>query len=369
MRQSAVYARYESLVPIERFYTNSPTSALWECRDYAPSEAARNTNIPLICLPGLSGTCDVFWRVVLELVPRGVRIITVTIPPVWTVESFVDEFAAFLDRRRIRTAHLLGTNLGSLLAAAFYCARPTRVASLLLSSPFVDTQPFVDSAPALVRAGRLVLRTTPAVVVRRLVLSAFATPAGRAAEAATEYMCEEVERLTGAALASRLLLNCTPYFARPPMDPNAPEPARVTLLHAVDDPAVTPSMLDLAAATFASPQLRRAELKTGGAFPFLAAAADFAMHIVVHLRACDAAAEASGAAVPTHSFCDPPPAASLAPAPAAAPAAAASSGDSPGGGGGGGKGRGKKGGDGGGVELSAVVLPTPVLAPPAATEA
>lgn len=117
---------------------------------------------PLLCLPPISGTADVFFKQCLALSSRGYRVISVQWPVYWTHESWCQGLLQLLDHLGLERVHILGAALGGFLAQKF--AEMTRgcprVASLVLCNSFTDTDIFrcKDEASSLWLLPTLVLK-------------------------------------------------------------------------------------------------------------------------------------------------------------------------------------------------------------------
>lgn len=56
----------------------------WRIYDCGP----KTVRYPLICLPPVSGTADIFFRQALALSARGIRVILAEAPPYWSVKEW-----------------------------------------------------------------------------------------------------------------------------------------------------------------------------------------------------------------------------------------------------------------------------------------
>ena len=125
----------------------------WHVYDTGPVTTGRS---PLLCLPPIAGTADVFFKqclgergrglarpesvmnLVSALSARGHRVLSVSWPVYWTHEAWCHGLAQLLDQLGLERIHILGAALGGFLAQKF--AEVTRdcprVASLILCNTF-----------------------------------------------------------------------------------------------------------------------------------------------------------------------------------------------------------------------------------------
>merc|ERR1719203_1306166 len=156
------YKSFRSSVPLKRILVGDQASA-WQVYDSGP----RDSRIPLVCLPPISGSADVFFLQCLALSAQGYRVLSVEGPPLWTAEEWCSGFKDLLDHLALEKVHLFGAALGGFLAQKF--AEVTRdcprVASLILCNTFIDTAIFNFSDEATS------IWMLPALVLRRMVLT------------------------------------------------------------------------------------------------------------------------------------------------------------------------------------------------------
>lgn len=69
---------------------------------------------PLVCLPPVSGTADVFFKQVLGLASRGVRVIAAEPPPYWNMKEWCDGFKKLIDYLELDKVHIFGASLGKI---------------------------------------------------------------------------------------------------------------------------------------------------------------------------------------------------------------------------------------------------------------
>jgi len=230
----------------------------------------------LLCIPGASGTAEIFYRQMISLCPKGYRIISIQPAPYETHEGFCKGLERFLDKLGVVGVHIFGTALGGYLAQSFAQYRPARVLSLILNNTFSDTQYFYDNAPCA-----SMFSLMPEFMLKRILLANFPVNNLEADIAnSVDFMVEQLESLSQAELASRLTLNCTLGFLRP--NEVTLDQLNITIMDTMDDIALPEKLREEVYKFY--PNARQAQLKDGGNFAYLSRADEVNMHIQVHLR-------------------------------------------------------------------------------------
>ncbi|KAG6514163.1 hypothetical protein ZIOFF_024504 [Zingiber officinale] len=83
------YVYFKSQVPLHKI---SIGDKQWKYYDFGPKSVP-----PLICIPGIAGTADVYYKQILSVSKKGYRVISVDIPRVWNHVAWVHSFEKFLD--------------------------------------------------------------------------------------------------------------------------------------------------------------------------------------------------------------------------------------------------------------------------------
>jgi len=81
---------------------------MWKIFDAGP----KNVHTPLVFLPPVVGTADVYFRQLLALSTRGIRAISVEPAVYWSAEEWCEGFKRLLDHLDIDKVHLFGASLG-----------------------------------------------------------------------------------------------------------------------------------------------------------------------------------------------------------------------------------------------------------------
>ncbi|KAL3687904.1 hypothetical protein R1sor_014213 [Riccia sorocarpa] len=240
----------------------------WRYYDYGPK-----TVTPVVCLCGIAGTADVFYKQILSLSAKGYRVIAADAPAVRSHQEWVSSFEKFLDTLGAHHVHLYGTSLGGFLAQLFAQYRVRRVKSLLLSNTFLDTRAFHEGIK-----WASFISWTPEFVLKRYILSGIRDgPQEPLIADSIDFVVSQLETLTRDELASRLILNTTPTaVGQLPIPDSA-----ITIMDTNDYCAVPQVLKDQVSARYLG--ARRAHLKTGGDFPFLSRAGEVTLHLQLHL--------------------------------------------------------------------------------------
>ncbi|CDJ45000.1 hypothetical protein, conserved [Eimeria tenella] len=102
-----------------------------------------------------------------------------------------------------------------------------------------------------------------------------------------EFLIAQLETLTAAELAARLALHLS--LAPPPFVPHLAKRDCLLLLQTLDCNFAAAAAAAATALLQQYPEAKIAEMRSGGPFPFLAAADEVSMHLELHLRRCGAA--------------------------------------------------------------------------------
>ncbi|XP_068971919.1 maspardin-like [Bombus flavifrons] len=274
LSRSQEYLSFRSSVPLRKIVVDADGTKGWKVYDSSP----KTVKCPLICLPPVSGTADVFFKQVLGLAAKGYRIISAESPVYWNVKEWCDGFRKLLDYMELDKVHLFGTSLGGFLAQKFTEANAhcPRVVSLILCNSFTDTSVFNynDSAG--------VFWILPSLVLKKMLMGNFVTDKvdGEIVEA-IDFMVERLESLTQPELASRLTMNCVNCYVQPQKICHLP----ITIIDVFDEYALSNSVREEVYKCY--PNAKLAHLKSGGNFPYLSRAAEVNLHLQIHLRQFD----------------------------------------------------------------------------------
>eukprot|EP00759_Apiculatamorpha_spiralis_P030699 PhF_6_TR32341/c0_g1_i3/m.47943 len=117
---------YESFIawaPIFHVNTITPLPASWTYRQFIGTGNAKSSNPdrfthPIVCISGLHGDHDAFYRLFTSLAPKGYTLYSIdmpTIPSIKSEKDFCMCLDALLTQMGIRSAHFVGVHLGGFL--------------------------------------------------------------------------------------------------------------------------------------------------------------------------------------------------------------------------------------------------------------
>ncbi|XP_051561757.1 maspardin [Myxocyprinus asiaticus] len=271
IRVSPDYTWFRSTVPLKRIIVDDDDSKVWSLYDAGP----KSIRCPIIFLPPVSGTAEVFFQQVLALSGWGYRVISLQYPVYWDLLEFCDGFRKLLDHLQLDKVHLFGASLGGFLAQKFaeVTHKSPRVQSLVLCNSFSDTSIFNQTWTANS------FWLMPAFMLKKIVLGNFAKgPLDPKMADAIDFMVDRLESLNQSELASRLTLNCQNSY----VEPHKIKDVAITIMDVFDQSALSHEAKEEMYKLY--PNARRAHLKTGGNFPYLCRSAEVNLYIQIHLR-------------------------------------------------------------------------------------
>lgn len=265
------YNWFRSTVPLKKIIVDDDDSKVWSLYDAGP----RSVRCPIIFLPPVSGTADIFFHQILALTSWGYRVIALQYPVYWDHLEFCDGFRKLLDDLHLDKVHLFGASLGGFLAQKFaeYTHKSPRVQSLVLCNAFSDTSIFNQTWTANS------FWLMPSFMLKKIVLGNFSSgPVDPVMADAIDFMVDRLESLNQSDLASRLTLNCQNSY----VEPHKIRDIAVTIMDVFDQSALSTDAKEEMYKLY--PTARRAHLKTGGNFPYLCRSAEVNLYVQIHLR-------------------------------------------------------------------------------------
>ena len=237
---------------------------------------------PLLIISSIS--IDLFFRQFVSLCPKGYRIIAAEVSgvvidsyKVW-VRSLHD---LLLKKLRVPVVHILGFELGGLLAQMYAARYPQCVESLILINPFCSNKYFSKKLTSL---SKMTFSIAPLFLLKGNLLSGLPNDNLPPQVAASfDFVASCVDGMSRSELATQLaLLYAVPADA----DPVASVKDKVMIiLSAEDEPYRAYSGEVLEDIRKFYPDAQIAELKRGcGEFPQLTVADEVNMYIQIHLR-------------------------------------------------------------------------------------
>ncbi|XP_011300651.1 maspardin [Fopius arisanus] len=271
LSRSKEYQSFRSSVPLRKIVVDSDGAKGWKVYDSGP----KTIKCPLMCLPPVSGTSDIFFKQILSLTAKGYRVISAEPPVYWSVKEWCDGFRKLLDYLELDRVHLFGASLGGFLAQKFaevnsHCPR---VESLILCNTFTDTTVFSYNDSAAI------FWILPSLVLKKMLMGNFSTEKvdGEMVDA-IDFMVERLESLSQPELASRLTMNCVSSYVQPHKMGSVP----VTIIDVFDEYALSNVVREEMYKCY--PNAKLAHLKSGGNFPYLSRSAEVNLHLQIHLR-------------------------------------------------------------------------------------
>ncbi|XP_072942709.1 maspardin-like [Epargyreus clarus] len=274
LSQSSEYLSFRSSIPLRKVVVDSDGSKAWSIFDSGP----KSVSCPLVCLPPVSGTADIFYKQVMGLASRGVRVIAAEPPPYWNMKEWCDGFKRLIDYLELDRIHILGASLGGFIAQKFaeYTKNCPRVASIILCNSFTDTSVFEYNDSAAL------FWLLPSLVLKRMLMGNFtADKVDKRIAESIDFMVERLESLTQSELASRLTLNCAPGYVQPQLLKDMP----LTIMDVWDESALSSRVREDLHKSY--PQAKLAHLKSGGNFPYLSRSDEVNLYLLIHLRQFD----------------------------------------------------------------------------------
>ncbi|KAK1284965.1 40S ribosomal protein S13 [Acorus calamus] len=260
------YIHFKSLVPLHQI---SVGLKQWRYYDFGPKAVP-----PLVCLPGIAGTADVYYKQILSLSMKGYRVVSVDIPRVRNHHEWIQAFEKFLDTLNVHHVHLYGTSLGGFLAQLFAQHRPRRVKSLVLSNSFLETHKFSAAMP-----WSPIVNWTPSFLLKRYILTGIRDgPHEPFIADSVDFVVGQVEKLSREDVSSRLTLNVDATSVGSLLLPDS----FITIMDTNDYCAIPQQLKDEVIERY--PGARKAILKTGGDFPFLSRPDEVNLYLQLHLR-------------------------------------------------------------------------------------
>ncbi|KAL8270349.1 hypothetical protein Esti_005736 [Eimeria stiedai] len=354
------FKQFSGEVPAKQLPCRSSPRLLW--RWFEVGSAADPL---LILLHGVCGSAANFFQQLSLLRDKGFHVVSLQWPAFASLNSFLcglDEFVAGMHARDASTPtnssergsgarelHIMGSELGGLLALHYAAMRPQLVKSVILCNSFVSADLLWKANSSFRAMVAPFLSVLPHAALRKVVISHFLRPlkpvqvplASRASGASNEEECHDLQRafcsgepsmrqcagccddlrrstrseteivyqgtfllpqeslevknskefliaqldhLSAADMASRLSLSLSVQAAE--YVPQLDDGERLLILHTLDS-GLPPKTEEAIKSVF--PKAKVATMRTGGPFPFLAAADEVSMHIELHMRRCGAA--------------------------------------------------------------------------------
>lgn len=271
--QSQEYQNFRSTVPQQKIVVESTDEEdkIWTVYDAGP----KSVRCPLIFLPPASGTADIYFKQIVALSSLGYRVMSIEYPVYWTTQSWTEGFRKLMDHFMMDKVHIFGASLGGFLAQKFgeYTHKNPRVHSMILCNSFTDTSVFQSTMASNF------YWMLPGFALKQMILGNYCkTNIDPDILDSIDFMVERLESIGRAEIASRLTLNCSENY----VEPQNLRGVNITILDVFDPSAISDRVKEDLYKCY--PNEKRAHLKSGGNFPYLARSAEVTLHIQIHLR-------------------------------------------------------------------------------------
>ncbi|HMQ07071.1 MAG TPA: alpha/beta hydrolase [Saprospiraceae bacterium] len=101
-------------------------------------------------LHGMTGAYDIWWQI-LEPLSKQFRVMSLTYPPVKSLESYGNGIVAVLDAEKVDKAIVVGTSLGGYLTQYLLTHHPDRLEGMVLSNTFPPNDMLIKKNRNLIR--------------------------------------------------------------------------------------------------------------------------------------------------------------------------------------------------------------------------
>jgi len=219
----------------------------------------------ILFLHGMTGAYDIWWQQ-MEALSGQYRVISLTYPPVDTLEGMSRGVLAVLDAAGVQRAHLVGSSLGGYLVQYLLAQHPERINRAVLANTFPPNDLLRQQNEGLIRA----LPFLPNWLVMRVFRSSFEKkiyPAAGYSELVLAYMLEQAAgRMSKAQVTARAKAVIEPFALPDPAAAGIP----VLIIEADNDPLVKPALREQLRAAYPAAEVHT--LHAAGHFPYLNAA-------------------------------------------------------------------------------------------------
>lgn len=219
-------------------------------------------NQTILFLHGMAGAYDIWWQVIEALRDRF-KIISLTYPPVTSLEGLRRGILAILEKEKISKCHVVGSSLGGYVAQYLAHTNPGVIDRAVLANTFPPNNIIVEKTRKL---GKILPFLPPWAIMlylRRNVTTAIYPAAGES-EIVLAYMLEQSHgKMTKKQFIARYRC-CLDYFD-PPVSTLSRKP--VLIIEADNDPLVEKALREMLKTTYPSARIKI--LQGAGHFPYL----------------------------------------------------------------------------------------------------
>ena len=268
-QQSEDYEKFHSSIPLRKLFVDDDNNLAmsWKVYDAGP----KTVNYPIVFLPPVSASADIYFQQLLHLSNDGYRVISLDYPAYTTIQQFCRGLEKVINTLGLLQVHVFASGFGGFLMLNFFESYRYKqlVVSLFLCNSFTDT--------ALIRhKGHQIFKIMPFFALRNIAMKNLR---GDCDAAAFNFVSESCSTFTKKQLACRLACRYTDSFVD---NLNILQSLHVTLMHTFDDQAVHElEKLDICKHF---PMAKLAHLKRGGRFPFLTQSSEVNFHVKLHVQ-------------------------------------------------------------------------------------
>lgn len=216
----------------------------------------------ILFLHGMTGAYDIWWQ---QMVPLSsqYKVISVTYPPMDTIEDMSEGILSVLNAERIQSVNVVGSSLGGYLAQYLMANHPERIEKVVLGNTFPPNDILRQKNESLIR----ILPFLPNWLVMKVFRNSFVNniyPAAGHSELVLAYMLEQISgRMTKVQVTARAKAVIESF--RPP-DPKTLG-VLVMIIEADNDPLVEDTLRVQLRTTYPTAQVNT--LQAVGHFPYL----------------------------------------------------------------------------------------------------
>ncbi len=222
----------------------------------------------ILFLHGMTGAYDIWWQQMEALSP-DFRVISVTYPPIDTLEGLSEGVIAVLDAENVQHTYVVGTSLGGYLAQYLLATHPQRLKGVVFANTFPPNDYYKQKNETLIRLLPL-LPTWLVMKSFRENIQQSIYPASGYSELALAYLLEQTYgRMSKAQVAARAKAVLDDFA---PPDPEALG-VPVLIIEADNDPLVPAQLRAQLKETYPSANVHT--LSGVGHFPYLNAPDDY----------------------------------------------------------------------------------------------
>jgi pimeloyl-ACP methyl ester carboxylesterase len=216
----------------------------------------------VLFLHGMMGAYDIWWQQMNALAP-DYRVISVTYPPVDTLEGMSQGVLAVLDAEGVERTHVVGSSLGGYLAQYLVATYPNRVQKAVFGNTFPPNDVYAEKNARLIK----ILPFLPSWLVMNVFRQSTQEnvyPASGHSALVLAYLLEQTYgRMSKAQVAARAKAVIEPFTPPRPEELGIP----VMIIESDNDPLVPEVLREQLKTTY--PTARVETLHDAGHFPYL----------------------------------------------------------------------------------------------------